>query len=127
MIRILLVDDHPAVRDGLRRLLAGEPDLIVGGEAGNAREALALVRTQEWGLVVLDISLPDRCGLDLLKELRRDHPKLPVLILSMHAEEMFAAAALKEGAAGYLTKDRAPHELLAAIRRAAGGGKDAGP
>lgn len=123
MIKILIADDHPIVRSGLKQILIKEPGLVVEGEAENARELLALVRKKSWDVVVLDINLPDRSGLDVLIQLKREFPKLPVLILSVHPEEQYAVRALKSGAAGCLTKHSAPVELVKAIRKAVAGGK----
>ncbi|MBA2732438.1 MAG: response regulator transcription factor, partial [Acidobacteria bacterium] len=93
MIKILIADDHAIVRQGLKQTVAEEPDMTVAGEAQNAQETLKLVREQEWDVIVLDITMPGRSGLDLLIELKREHPNLPVLILSMHSEEQFAVRA----------------------------------
>jgi DNA-binding NarL/FixJ family response regulator len=117
--KILIVDDHAIVRQGLRQILAETPDLKVEGEAANGQEALDLLRgeNKKWGLAILDISLPDRSGLDLLKQFRNLHPKLPVLVLTMHAEDQYAVRVLRAGAAGFLTKESAPDELVRAIRQ----------
>jgi DNA-binding NarL/FixJ family response regulator len=123
MIRVLVADDHPVVRRGLRQILADQPDMAVGGEARDAQEALDLVRAQAWDAVILDISLPGRSGLEALGEIRQARPRLPVLVLSMHPEEQFAVRVLKAGGPGYLTKDAAPEELPTAIRRIVSGGK----
>jgi two-component system, NarL family, invasion response regulator UvrY len=127
VIRILIVDDHTIVRRGLKQILADHADLVVAGEAADAAQALEQVRSQRWDVVVLDVSLPDRSGLDLLQQIRFESPALPVLILSMHAEEQYALRALRLGAAGYLLKDGAPEELVAAIRTVARGGKFLSP
>ena len=115
MTRILLVDDHPIVRQGIKQVLAGafEPALV--GEAANAEEGLNEVRSTEWDVMVLDLTLPGLSGLDLLKDLRRERPALPVLVLSMHPADQFARRALNAGASGYLTKDSAPTELVKAV------------
>ncbi len=123
MIRILIADDHIVVRRGLRQILGDEPDMSVAGEALNAQEVLALVRKRDWDVVVLDISMPGKSGLDILDELKRERPRLPVLILSMHPEDRYAVRALRVGAAGYLTKESAPEELILAIRKIVAGGK----
>ena len=123
MIRILIADDHAIVRRGLKQIVSEQADMIVASEAENAREVLDLVRTQEWDVVVLDINMPGRNGLEVLKELKRENPKLPVLILSIHPEEQYGVRVLKAGAAGYLTKDSAPDELVLAIRKVHRGGK----
>jgi DNA-binding NarL/FixJ family response regulator len=117
MIRILAVDDHAVVRDGLRRIFEEAPGETAFGEASNAQEALSLVREGNWDAVVLDISLGGRNGLELLKELKQIRPKLPVLILSMHSEEQYALRAFKAGAAGYLTKDSSRAELVNAVNK----------
>ncbi len=117
MMRVLLVDDHPVVRHGLRQVLAATGGAVAVEEAGNADEALERLRAVPCDIVVLDITLPGRSGLDLLKELRRDRPALPVLVLSMHPASEFARRVLSAGASGYLTKDSAPGELARAIAR----------
>lgn len=124
MIKVLIADDHAVVRSGLRQILdetAGE--IRVEGEAVNGREVLEKVQARDWDVLVLDITMPGRSGLDILKDLRQLKPGLPVLILSMHAEEQFATRLLKAGAAGYLNKESAPEELVKAIRKVYGGGK----
>ncbi len=127
MIRILIADDHAIVRQGLIQILAEESDMAVFGEAANASETLKNVHEQNWDIVILDITLPDRSGLDVLKELKNIRPRLPVLILSMHPEEQFAVRALKAGAAGYVTKESVPEELVKAIRKVLEGGKYVSP
>jgi two-component system invasion response regulator UvrY len=123
MIRVLIADDHPIVRQGLRQILSEIPDMVVAGEAVNGQEALDQVRAGGWDVLVLDITMPDRSGLDILRELRYQQPDLPVLVLSIHAEEQFAVRLLKAGASGYLTKENAPDELVKAIRKVVDGGK----
>jgi DNA-binding NarL/FixJ family response regulator len=127
MIKVLIADDHPIVRQGLRQILAGTPDLEVAGEAVNSQEALDQVRVGGWDVLVLDITMPDRSGFDILKHLKHEQPDLPVLILSIHAEDQLAMRALKAGAAGYLTKENAPEELVKAIRKVIGGGRYISP
>jgi two-component system invasion response regulator UvrY len=127
MIKVLIADDHAIVRRGLKQIIVEEPDMIVAGEAQSATEALELARHCESDVIILDISLPGRSGLDVLKELRHAYPKLPVLILTMHPEEQFAVRAFKAGAAGYLTKESAPEELIQALRKVAGGGRYVSP
>ena len=122
MIRVLLADDHQIVRDGLRRILAGQADLEVAGEAANGDEALALVRAHDYDVAVLDLSMPGLSGLDLVKRLKLEKPQLRLLVLSMHGEQQYAARALKAGASGYLTKDSASAQLIGALRKVAGGG-----
>lgn len=123
MIRIATADDHAVVRRGLREILSAEPDMQVCGEAATAQELLDVVRTRPCDIVVLDITLPGRSGLDVLKELKQERPKLPVLVLTMHAEEQFGIRALKAGASGYLNKESAPEELVKAIRKVVSGGR----
>lgn len=121
--RMLIVDDHEVLRDGVKRVFEKQPGTASFGEASTVQEALRLVREQDWDVVVLDISLGDRSGLDVLKELKQIRPQLPVLILSMHSEEQFARRAFKAGAAGYVTKDSPRAELLKAINKVAEGGR----
>lgn len=127
MIKILVADDHPIVRRGLKQILAEESDMQVGGEAATAQELLHKVRGEPWDVVLLDISMPGGGGLDVLKELRRHYPKLSVLILSMHPEDQFGLRVLRLGAAGYMTKESAPEELVKAIRKVCQGGKYVSP
>lgn len=122
-IRILIADDHPIVRAGFKQVLSETPDMEVTDEAGNGQEAMACIRKKELDVVLLDISMPGRSGLEVLKELKEEKPKLPVLILSMYPEEQYAIRALRAGASGYLTKASAPNELISAIRKVAEGGK----
>jgi len=123
MINVLIADDHPIVRQGLRQILSEIPDMKVAGEAVNAQETLDQVRAGGWDVLVLDITMPDRTGFDILKELKHEQPDLPILVLSIHAEDQFAVRVLKIGASGYLTKENAPDELVKAIRKVVGGGK----
>ncbi|MFA6311405.1 MAG: response regulator transcription factor [Sterolibacterium sp.] len=123
MIDVLLVDDHTIFRSGLRRLLADEPDMRVDEEAGNAVDAMQILRRRSVDLVILDINMKGRSGLEMLKLLRQEWPALPVLMVSMYPEEQFARVAMESGANGYVTKDAEPGELLAAIRTAAQGGR----
>jgi len=115
MTRILLVDDHPIVRQGIKQVLVGAFQPALVGEAANAEEGLSEVRNTAWDVLVLDLTLPGVSGLDLLKDLRRERPSLPVLVLSMHPPDQFARRAMNAGAAGYLTKDSAPTELVKAV------------
>ncbi len=117
MIKILIADDHAIVREGLKQIVAETPNIVVADEASNAQEALDKIWKNDYDVVVLDISMPGRNGLDVLKQLKSERPKLPVLILSMHPESQYAVRVLKAGASGYLTKDSAPDELIAAIRQ----------
>lgn len=127
MIHLLIVDDHAVVRRGLRQILQDEPGLAVQAEAADGHEALEAVRARSFDVVVLDVSMPGRNGLEVLEEIRRARPSLPVLILSVHPEEQLALRLLKAGAAGYVSKDSAPEELVTAIRRVAKGGKYMSP
>jgi two-component system, NarL family, invasion response regulator UvrY len=127
LIRVLIVDDHPVVRRGLIQILAEEPDIAAAEEAESAARMLERVREEQWDAVVLDIGLPDRSGLDALKDLKAMCPGLPVLILSMHPEDQYAMRVLKAGAAGYLTKESATEELVKAIRKVIGGGRYVSP
>ena len=122
MIRVLIADDHSIVRDGLKRILAATADLQVTGEAASGDAALALVKANDYDVVMLDMSMPGLSGLDLIKRLKVEKPKLRILVLSMHGEQQYAARALKAGAAGYLNKDSASDQLLGALRKIAGGG-----
>ena len=122
-LRILIVDDHPIVRQGLRQLLADSADVREVGEAAHGHEVVDLVRQSDWDAVVLDIGLPGRGGIEILKDIKRERPRLPVLILSMHPEDQYAIRALRAGAAGYLTKDAATEKLLEAIRKITDGGR----
>jgi two-component system, NarL family, invasion response regulator UvrY len=115
MTRILLVDDHPVVRQGIKQVLAGAFHPALVGEAANAEEGMSEIRTSEWDVMVLDLTLPGGSGLDLLKDLRRERPTLPVLVLSMHPPDQFARRAMNAGASGYLTKDSPPTELVKAV------------
>lgn len=121
MIRVLLADDHQIVRDGLRRILAAQPDVEVAGEAADGDQALALVRANDYDVAVLDLSMPGLAGLDLVKRVKLEKPRLRVLVLSMHGEQQYAARALKAGASGYLNKDSAAEQLVSALRKVAGG------
>src|SRR6267143_4789521 len=123
MKRILIIDDHEIVRDGLKNILNEQSEDRTFGEAGTPPEALALATKQDWDVVVLDLSLGDRSGLEVLKELKQIRPKLPVLILSMHSEEQFARRAFKAGAAGYINKDSSRAELVKAINQVGTGGR----
>jgi two-component system, NarL family, invasion response regulator UvrY len=126
-MKILLADDHALVRQGLKLILADHFKNTVFGEARNAHEALARASKDTWDVVVLDITMPGRSGLDVLREIKRLRPKLPVLILSMHPEDQFAVRMLKSGAAGYLTKESAGEELAGAIRKVIAGGRYISP
>lgn len=122
-IRVMIADDHAIVRQGLRQILSDIEDMEVAGEACNGVEALHLSRDGQWDVVLMDVSMPDRNGIDALKLIRKEQPRLPILILSMYPEEQYAIRALKAGAAGYLTKQSAPEQLVTAIRQVASGKK----
>jgi DNA-binding NarL/FixJ family response regulator len=122
-LRILIVDDHPLVRRGSLELLTQEYPRLKVGEAGDSREAVDLLAKQDWDLLLLDINMPGRNGLDVLEEARKIRPRIPVLILSAYPEEEFAVRAFKLGAAGYLNKQCVPDELVAAVRKILAGGK----
>jgi DNA-binding NarL/FixJ family response regulator len=123
MTRILLADDHAIVRRGLKETLEEELGQVSFGEAENGQQVLRQLGTQSWDLVLLDINMEGRSGLDVLGEIRTAWPKLPVLILSMYPEAEFAVRSLKGGAAGYLSKQSAPHELVAAVKKVLAGGR----
>jgi DNA-binding NarL/FixJ family response regulator len=127
MIRIVIADDHAIVRRGLKQIVDEEPDLQVIGEAADAAEVLGLLRRDDADVLVLDINMPGRSGLEVLSDVKQRWPKLPVLVLSVHPEEQYAMRVLKAGAAGYLTKDSAPDELVRALRKVHAGGKYVSP
>lgn len=126
-MKILITDDHAVVRQGLKQILAEEFTRAVFGEATNAQEAIDCVWKENWDVVVLDITMPGRSGLEVLKEIKKSRPKLPVLVLSMHPEDQFAVRLLKIGAAGYMTKESAPAELVGAVRKVMAGGRYVSP
>lgn len=123
MIELLLADDHMLLREGLKRVLHQTSDILVEGEAGNGQEALTLLSQRHWDALVLDLSMPGRDGIDLIRQIRNDYPKVPILVLTMHGEQQYVARAIKAGAAGYLTKDSAAEELVQAVRKVAMGGR----
>lgn len=123
MIKILIADDHAVVRKGLKQILAETTDIVAADEAINGQEVLEKIRKNDYDIVMLDISMPGRNGLDILKQVKIEKPEMSVLILSMHPEEQYAVRALKAGASGYLTKDSAPDELILAIRKISQGRK----
>jgi len=127
MIKVLIADDHPVVRMGLKFILENEADISVYDEARTAREALELIRGTKFDVILLDISLPDRNGLDVLEQIKRDHAGMNVLIISIYPESLYAVRVLKAGAAGYMTKDSAPEELIRAVRKVVAGGKYVSP
>jgi two-component system invasion response regulator UvrY len=122
MIRVLVADDHTIVREGLKQILAKSGDLVVAGEAANGNDVLRLVREQEWDVLLTDMSMPGRSGIELIKLVKAARPKLPVLVLSMYGEDQYAVRAIRAGASGYLNKESASEQLVAAIRKIAGGG-----
>ncbi len=122
-IKILIADDHPIVREGYKKILSDTEDMVVADEAENGQEVLEKTRKKEYDLILLDISMPGRSGLEILKELKNEKPKLQVLILSIYPEEQYAIRAFRAGASGYLTKASAPNELITAIRKIAQGGR----
>ncbi|MGD0277143.1 MAG: response regulator transcription factor [Syntrophales bacterium] len=123
MIRVLVADDHAVVREGVKQILANLDDMVVEDEAENGQEVLEKVLQKNFDVILLDITMPGRSGLEVLKEIVELRPKMPVLILSMHPEEQYAVRALRAGASGYLTKASAPQELIGAIRKVSQGGK----
>jgi two-component system invasion response regulator UvrY len=127
MLKVLIADDHAVVRQGLRQILTEIPELSVVGEADNGQDALNLVRSEPWDVLVLDMSMPGRGGLDILKDVRRERPETRVLVLSMHPEDQFAVRMLKAGASGYLTKESAADELVKAVRKVLTGGRYISP
>ena len=116
MIRILIADDHTLVREGFKQILSDLPDMAVTDEASNGKEVLDKIRESDFDVVLLDISMPGQSGLDILKQIKLLRPRLPVLILSMYSEEQYAIRTMRAGAAGYLTKDSVPDELIEALR-----------
>ena len=122
MIRIVLADDHTIVREGLKQLLAAAPGLEVVAEAANGHDALAHVRSLEFDVLLLDMSMPGKSGIDLIRQVHAEKPKLRILVLSMHEEHQYAVRAVRAGASGYLTKESASGQLVEAIRKVAGGG-----
>jgi len=127
MIRVLIADDHAILRRGLKEILTREFKDAVCGEAENAQQTLAQVQGRGWDLVILDVSMPGRSGVDILGDVKRARPKLPVLVLSMHPEDQYAKRVLKAGAAGYMNKETAPEELIKAIRKVLAGGRYVSP
>jgi DNA-binding NarL/FixJ family response regulator len=123
MIRVFFTEDHAIVREGLKQILADTKDIVVAGEASDGDEALEKIRTGDYDVVVMDISMPGKNGLDTMKEIKEIRPALPVLILSMYPEDVYAIRSFRAGASGYLSKESAPTELITAIRKVASGGK----
>jgi len=127
MIQILIVDDHAILRRGLKEILEREfPDVSIGG-AGTAEQALTQLDSEKWDLVILDITMPGRSGVDVLRHLKALRPKLPVLVLSMHPEDQYGKRVLKAGASGYMNKESAPEELIKAVRKLLRGGRYVSP
>ena len=122
MIKVLLADDHAIVRDGLKQILSRTGDIVAGGEAKDGQEVLRLVRDGKWDLLLMDMSMPGRSGIDLIKQVKSEQPRLPILVLSMHQEHQYAVRAIRAGAAGYLNKDSASELLVSAIRKVVSGG-----
>lgn len=122
-IKILIADDHAIVREGLKQIVAEEKDIVVSGEAENSEKLMELLEKEKWNLVVLDINMPGKSGLEALKDIKIQYPDLPVLILSMFSEDQYGIRAIKAGASGYLKKVSAPTELVTAIRKIVSGGK----
>jgi len=122
-IKILIADDHAIVREGLKQIVAEEKDILVAGEAENSEQLMELLKKEKWNLVVLDINMPGKSGLEALKDIKLQYPELPVLILSMFSEDQYGIRAIKAGASGYLKKVSAPTELVTAIRKIVAGGK----
>jgi two-component system, NarL family, invasion response regulator UvrY len=123
MLRVLITDDHALIRRGLRQVLEEGLGGVLVGEAKDAREALEQIIKHEWSVVVMDITMPGRSGLGILRDIKLARPHLPVLILSMHPEEQFAVRVLKSGAAGFIPKESAPEELIKAIKKVVAGGR----
>ena len=127
MTKVLIADDHAILRRGLIEILTHEIKDATCGEAENAEQVLALVQTQEWDVVILDVTMPGRSGIDILADIKHARPRLPVLVLSMHPEDQYGKRVLKAGASGYLNKDSAPEELIKAIRKVLAGGRYVSP
>ena len=123
MIKVIIVDDHLIVREGLKQIISDTSDISVVAEASNGQEAINKIRNNDCDVLLLDISMPGRSGLEILKEIKSELPKLSILILTMHPEEQYAVRVLRAGASGYLTKESAPDELIEAIRKVSDGGK----
>ena len=127
MIRILIADDHTLMRDGLKQILATAGDMVVGGEASDGLQTLDRVRGDDWDLLLLDMSMPGRSGVELIRQIKAEKPRLPILVLSMHKESEYAVRSIRAGAGGYLCKDSASQQLLTAIRTVAAGGRFIAP
>jgi len=122
VIRVVIADDHTILREGLRQLLGSAPDIVVVADAADGHEVMTRVRSEEFDLLLLDMSMPGKSGIELIKQVKAERPKLRVLVLSMHEESQYAVRAIKAGASGYVTKDSAATQLVSAIRKVAGGG-----
>jgi DNA-binding NarL/FixJ family response regulator len=127
VIRVLLADDHAIVRAGLKEILDDTGDIAVAGEASSGQEVLARIRDNDYDVAVLDMSMPGRSGIELIRQVKDEKPRVRILVLTMHSEQQYAVRALKAGASGYLTKESAPDQLVAAIRRIAAGGAFVSP
>jgi DNA-binding NarL/FixJ family response regulator len=127
MIKVLIADDHAILRRGLKEILVRELEVVTCGEAEDAQQVLEEVQNETWDLLILDISMPGRSGLDLLSDLQRTNPKLPVSVLSMHAEDQYGKRVLKAGASGYMNKESAPEDLIKAIQKVLAGGRYVSP
>jgi len=123
MIKLLIADDHPIVREGLKQIIRNAPDIIISGEANDGIEVLNKIKKENYDVILLDISMPRKNGIEILNEIRKEKIKSRILILSIHPEEQYAMRALKAGAYGYLTKDSVPNELISAIRKVSMGEK----
>lgn len=123
MIKVLIADDHSVVRSGIKQILSDESDMQVAGEACNSQEVIEKISNEKYDVLVLDITMPGKSGLEVLTDVKKIRSEIPILILSMHPEEQYAVRALRSGASGYLTKESAPEELVVAIRKINGGGK----
>lgn len=122
MIRVVIADDHTIVREGLKQILRADPELAIAGEARDGAEAIDCVRRLDFDVLLLDMSMPKKSGIELIKQIKNERPKLRILVLSMHEEQQYAVRAIKSGASGYLTKESAPAQLISAIRKVAAGG-----
>jgi DNA-binding NarL/FixJ family response regulator len=127
MIRVLIADDHTLMREGLKQILAASSDVVVAGEACDGFQTIEQVRSGDWDILLLDMSMPGRSGVELIRQVRTEKPGLPVLVLSMHKEEEYAVRSIRAGASGYLCKDSATQQLLNAIRKVAAGGRFISP
>lgn len=117
MIKVLVADDHPLLRNGLQQVLAHEPDITIAGEAGDCEQVLTMIAEASWDLLILDLTMPGKGGIDILRDIRKLRPDLPVLVLTMHPEEQFAVRAIRAGASGYLTKTNVVGEVVTAVRK----------